>query len=79
MCRRCFLVGLLVGQLDIPMSGPREKLLSDLCAGTRTCTASLGAVQDTLGSTLPAIGYTVTYAVANLMLVIRRLVTVLVA
>ncbi len=23
------LVGLLVGQLDIPMSGPREKLLSD--------------------------------------------------
>lgn len=49
------------------------------CAGTRTCTASLGAVQDTLGSTLPAIGYTVTYAVANLMLVIWGLVTVLVA
>lgn len=49
------------------------------CAGTRTCTAALGAVQDTIGSTLPAIGYTVTYAVSNLMLVIWGLVTVLVA
>ncbi|MDE6264585.1 MAG: aspartate-alanine antiporter, partial [Paramuribaculum sp.] len=29
------------------------------CAGTRTCTASLGAVQNAIGSTLPAIGYTV--------------------
>ena len=47
------------------------------CAGTRTCTASLGAVQDTLGSTLPAMGYTVTYAVSNILLVIWGMVTVL--
>ncbi|MDE6812121.1 MAG: aspartate-alanine antiporter [Muribaculaceae bacterium] len=47
------------------------------CAGTRTCTASLGAVQDALGSTVPAIGYTVTYAVANIMLVIWGLLTVM--
>ena len=47
------------------------------CAGTRTCTASLGAVQDTLGSTVPAIGYTVTYAVANIMLVVWGLLTVI--
>lgn len=47
------------------------------CAGTRTCTASLGAVQDAIGSTLPAIGYTVTYAVSNILLVVWGLVTVL--
>lgn len=47
------------------------------CAGTRTSTASLGAVQDALGSTLPAIGYTVTYAVSNILLVIWGLLTVL--
>ncbi len=47
------------------------------CAGTRTCTAALGAVQDTIGSTLPAIGYTVTYAVSNILLVIWGLLTVI--
>ncbi len=49
------------------------------CAGTRTCTASLGAVQSSLGSTLPAIGYTVTYAVSNILLVIWGLLTVILA
>lgn len=48
------------------------------CAGTRTCTASLGAVQEALGSTLPAIGYTTTYAVSNILLVIWGLTTVLI-
>ncbi|MCI9285338.1 MAG: aspartate-alanine antiporter [Muribaculaceae bacterium] len=48
------------------------------CAGTRTCTASLGAVQDAIGSTLPAMGYTVTYAVSNILLVIWGLLTVLI-
>lgn len=45
-------------------------------AGTRTCTAALGAVQDSIGSTLPAIGYAVTYAVSNILLIIWGLVTV---
>lgn len=48
------------------------------CAGTRTCTAALGAVQNALGSTVPAMGYAVTYAVSNIMLVIWGLVTVLI-
>ena len=48
------------------------------CAGTRTCTAALGAVQNSLGSTLPAMGYTVTYAVSNIMLVVWGLLTVLI-
>lgn len=47
------------------------------CAGTRTCTAALGAAQNAIGSTVPAIGYAVTYAVSNIMLVIWGLVTVL--
>lgn len=46
------------------------------CAGTRTCTAALGAVQNALGSTVPAIAYTVTYTVANILLVIWGLLTV---
>lgn len=48
------------------------------CAGTRTCTAALGAVQTTIGSSLPAIGYTVTYAVSNVLLVVWGLLTVIV-
>lgn len=48
------------------------------CAGTRTCTASLGAVQNAIGSTLPAIGYTVTYAVSNILLVIWGLVATII-
>lgn len=46
------------------------------CAGTRTCTAALGAVQTSLGSSLPAIGYTVTYAVSNILLVVWGLLAV---
>lgn len=45
------------------------------CAGTRTCTASLGAVQDAIDSTLPAMAYSVTYAVANILLVVWGLLT----
>lgn len=48
------------------------------CAGTRTCTASLGAVQDMIESNIPAIGYTVTYAVSNILLVIWGMLVVLV-
>lgn len=40
------------------------------CAGARTTTASLGAIQDTLQSTIPAMGYTVTYAIGNTMLIL---------
>lgn len=42
-------------------------------AGSRCGVASIGAVQDALGSNLPAIGYTVTYAVANFVLVFSSL------
>ena len=47
------------------------------CAGSRTTTASLGAIQDALGSTIPAMGYTVTYAIGNTLLILWGVVLVL--
>ncbi len=38
------------------------------CAGARTTTASLGAIQDAINSTTPALGDTVTYAIGNTLL-----------
>ena len=42
-------------------------------AGARCGVASIGAIQDALESTVPVIGYTVTYAAANLILVFSSL------
>ncbi len=39
-------------------------------AGARTTTAALGAIQDSLGSSVPAMGYTVTYAIGNTLLIL---------
>ncbi len=47
------------------------------CAGGRTTTAALGAIQDSLQSTLPAIGYTITYAIGNTMLILSGVAMVL--
>lgn len=47
------------------------------CAGARKTTAGLGAVQERLGSTVPALGYTITYAVSNTLLIIFGIVLVL--
>ena len=46
-------------------------------AGARTTTAALGAIQDALGSDTPALGYTVTYAVGNTLLIIWGVAIVL--
>lgn len=48
-----------------------------VCAGARTTTAALGAVQDAVESETPALGYTVTYAVGNTLLIIWGVVIVL--
>ena len=47
------------------------------CAGSRTTTASLGAIQDSIGSSIPAMGYTVTYAIGNTLLILWGVVIVL--
>lgn len=46
-------------------------------AGGRTTTAALGAIQDALGSTVPAMGYTVTYAIGNTLLILMGVAIVL--
>lgn len=47
-------------------------------AGSRVTTAALGAIQDSLQSTVPAMGYTVTYAIGNTLLILCGLVMVFV-
>lgn len=47
------------------------------CAGSRTTTAALGAIQDSLQSSLPAMGYTVTYAIGNTLLILMGVAMVL--
>jgi len=43
-------------------------LLLGACAGAGTATAALRAVQDEAGSKLPVLGYTVPYALGNILL-----------
>lgn len=47
-------------------------------AGARTTTAALGALQDAVKSKTPALGYTVTYAVGNTLLIIWGVVIILI-
>lgn len=46
-------------------------------AGARTTTAALGAIQDAVKSKTPALGYTVTYAVGNTLLIIWGVIIIL--
>ncbi|MDE6006317.1 MAG: aspartate-alanine antiporter [Muribaculaceae bacterium] len=48
-------------------------------AGSRVTTAALGAIQDSLHSTVPAMGYTITYAIGNTLLILCGLVMVFIA
>ncbi len=46
-------------------------------AGGRTTTAALGAIQSSLDSSVPALGYTVTYAIGNTLLILWGVAIVL--
>lgn len=46
-------------------------------AGSRTTTASLGALTDSLQSNVPALGYTITYAIGNTLLILMGVAMVL--
>lgn len=67
------LIGLLIGA-KIFKFHPAINL--GCVAGSRTTTAALGAIQDSLQSTVPAMGYTVTYAVGNTLMILCGLVMV---
>lgn len=54
-----------------------DALLFGIVSGARTTTASLGLVCDRAKSQIPALGYTVTYAVGNTLLTIWGMVLIL--
>jgi putative transport protein len=54
-----------------------DAILLGACSGARTTTASLGLICDLADSQVPALGYTVTYAVGNTLLTIWGLVTIM--
>jgi putative transport protein len=54
-----------------------DALLLGIVSGARTTTASLGLVCDAAKSQIPALGYTVTYAVGNTLLTIWGMVLIL--
>lgn len=68
------LIGLLIGRYIFKFH-PAINLGCN--AGARTTTAALGAIQDAVESKTPALGYTVTYAVGNTLLIIWGVVIVL--
>jgi len=46
-------------------------------AGARTTTAALGAVEESLRSNVPAMGYAITYAIGNTLLILFGVVMVM--
>jgi putative transport protein len=67
-------VGLLVGKYLFKM---HPAIILGACAGARTTTAALGAIQEAAKSKIPALGYTVTYAIGNTLLIIWGVVIVI--
>ena len=56
---------------------PRWIVVFGIISGARTTTASLGLVTDAARSQVPALGYTVTYAVGNTLLTIWGMVVIM--
>ncbi len=70
-----FVVGIFAGKYLFKM---HPGILLGACAGARTTTAALGAIQDEARSKVPALGYTITYAVGNTLLIVWGIVIVLI-
>lgn len=67
-------IGLLLGRFVFKF---HPAITLGACAGARTTTAALGALEDALQSKVPALSYTTTYAVGNTLLIIWGVVIVL--
>jgi putative transport protein len=67
-------LGVLAGKYLFKFKAP---IVLGACAGARTTTAALGAIEAEGKSSVPALGYTVTYAVGNTLLTIWGVVLVL--
>jgi putative transport protein len=68
------ILGMFVGKYIFRF---HDALLMGIVSGARTTTASLGLVCDLAHSQVPALGYTVTYAVGNTLLTIWGMVLIL--
>ena len=68
------IVGIYAGKYIFKM---HPGILLGACAGARTTTAALGAIQEEAKSNIPALGYTVTYAVGNTLLTIWGVIIVM--
>src|SRR5690349_1597713 len=68
------LLGMFVGKFIFRF---HDALLFGIVSGARTTTASLGLVCDAGRSQVPALGYTVTYAVGNTLLTIWGMVVIM--
>jgi putative transport protein len=69
-----FLVGLPVGKYLLRM---HPGILLGACAGVRTTTVALSALEDRAESKVPALGYSITYAVGNTLLIVCGVIIVL--
>jgi len=67
------IIGILMGKYLFRM---HPAIVLGACAGTRTATPALAAIQDVAGSKVPALGYTVTYAIGNTLLTVWGVVIV---
>jgi len=61
------LVGLLIGKYFFKF---HPAITLGACAGAQTTTAAIGAITDVAKSQVPVLGYTVTYAIGNILLTI---------
>jgi putative transport protein len=69
-----FIVGIYAGKYLFKM---HPGIILGACAGARTTTAALGAIEEEAKSKVPALSYTVTYAVGNVLLITWGVVIVL--
>ena len=67
------MIGLIMARYVFKFSAP---IGLGCCCGARVTTAGLPAVEDSLQSRLPALGYTVTYAVGNTLLIVCGIIIV---
>jgi putative transport protein len=67
-------LGMLVGKFVFRF---HDAILLGACSGARTTTASLGMICEQARSQVPALGYTVTYAVGNTLLTIWGMVLII--
>lgn len=68
------IIGLLIGKYIFKF---HPAITLGACAGARTTTAALGALEDAVQSKVPALSYTTTYAVGNTLLIIWGVIIVL--